>query len=132
MLFRSLDPPQPKGLSLTHENMATVEMGAVNKVSEAGNRLEVQGKLTNISPLRTLTFYVTVETETGTYAEWLLPAVDVNKTVPLPAQVVRLTMEGAPGGASRTFRVHVKSVPADSEEAAAWKQGRVPMPRFQG
>jgi hypothetical protein len=127
-----LDPPQPKGLSLTHENMATVEMGAVNKVSEAGNRLEVQGKLTNISPLRTLAFYVTVETETGTYAEWLLPAVDVNKTVPLPAQVVRLTMEGAPGGASRTFRVHVKSVPSDSEEAAGWKQGRVPMPRFQG
>jgi hypothetical protein len=75
---------------------------------------------------------VTVETETGTYAEWLLPAVDVNKTVPLPAQVVRLTMEGAPGGASRTFRVHVKSVPSDSEEAAGWKQGRVPMPRFQG
>jgi hypothetical protein len=127
-----LDPDQPKGLSLTHENLATVEMGAVNKVSEAGSRLEVAGKLTNISPLRTLAFYVTVETETGTYAEWLLPAVDVNKTVPLPAQVVRKTLEGAPGGPSRTFRVHVKSVPADSDAAAAWKQGQVPLPRFGG
>lgn len=127
-----LDPEKPKGLSLTHENLATVEMGAVNKVSEAGSRLEVQGKLTNLSPLRTLAFYVTVETETGTYAEWLLPAVDVNKTVPLPAQVVQKTMEGAPGGPSRTFRVHVKSVSSDSEEAADWKRGQVPFPRFGG
>ena len=124
-----LDPEKPKGLSLTHENLATVEMGAVNKVSEAGSRLEVQGKLTNLSPLRPLAFYVTVETETGTYAEWLLSAVDVNKTVPLPAQVVQKVMEGAPGGPSRTFRVHVKSVPSDSEDAAAWKRGQVPFSR---
>ena len=124
-----LDPEKPVGVSLTHENMATVEMGAVNKVSEAGSRLEVKGKLTNISPLRSLAFYVTVETETGTYAEWMIPNLEVNKSVPLAPQVVSKVMEGAPGGPSRTFRVHVKSVPAESEEAAAWKQGRVPAPR---
>ena len=127
-----LEPEKPVGVSLTHENMATVEMGAVNKVSEAGSRLEVKGKLTNLSPLRSLAFYVTVETETGTYAEWLIPSLEVNKTIPLAPQVVSKVMEGATGGASRTFRVHVKSVPSDSEEAAAWKKGQIPLPRFGG
>jgi len=127
-----LDPEQPAGVSLTHENMAAVEMGAVNRLTDAGSRLEVKGKLTNISPLRTLTFYVTVETDSGTYAEWLVPGLEINKSVPLSPQVAEKVMEGAPGGAGRTFRVRIRSVPSDSEEAAAWKQGQIPAPRFGG
>ncbi len=123
-----IDPEKPKGISVTHENVGTVEMSAVNRADEAGSRLEVQGKLTNVSPLRAMAFHVTVETDAGTYAEWHVPSLDSNKSSNLAGQVVTKRMRGGRGGNSRTFRVRIRSAPADSAEAAAWKEGKLPVP----
>ena len=79
-----LNPERPAGMSLTQEHLGEVELTAVSR----DGRLEVQGRLLNASPLRPMAFYVTVETEVGTYAEWFIPNVEVNKSTPLPGQVV--------------------------------------------
>ena len=122
-----LNPVKPAGVSKTSENMGEVELSATNYVDEG--RLEVQGVLRNTSPIRAMAYHVTVETESGMYAEWHFPSLDVQKQVPLPAQNVTKRMLGAPGGRSQTFRVHVRSLPAGSEQADAWKTA-LPVPEF--
>lgn len=123
-----LNPPKPPGVLLTHENMAEVELEAVR----SGSRLEAGGKLKNISPLRSLCFHVTVETDAGTYAEWFVQDVDVNKTETLANQAVRKLMQNSGGGPSERFRVRVKSAPPDSADAVQWKRGNLPVPVFGG
>lgn len=122
-----IDPEKPVGISITQENVGTVEMTAVNHATEGG-RLEVGGKLTNMSPLRAMAFHVTVETDAGTYADWHVPLLDTNKTASLAQQNVVKRMQGGRGGPSRTFRVKIRSTPADSSQAAEWKEGRLPVP----
>lgn len=123
-----LNPEKQVGILLTHENMAEVELEAV----KSGSRLAAGGKLTNISPLRSLCFHVTVETDSGTYAEWLVRDIDVNKTEMLTNQPVTKRMQNSSGGASERFRVRVKSAPADSPQAQEWKKGNLPVPVFGG
>jgi hypothetical protein len=93
-----LKPPERKGISLTDENLDQVQLTAVrHQTVEAaglmGDRLEVQGTLLNLSPLRTLAFHVTVETDAATYAEWFIPKLDLLKSTPLPAQNVTKPMQ---------------------------------------
>lgn len=126
----TLNAAKPAGISLTHENMAEVELTAVRRLDQGG-RLEVEGKLTNISPLRALSFHVTVETDSGSYADWLISDLDISKSSPLKTQYVQKQMQNAGrGGSGQTFRVRVKSAPASSEEAALWKKGSLPVPVF--
>jgi len=127
----ALVQPKPVGYALTNEGMAEVELTAVRRLDPAG-QLEVQGKLTNTSPLRALAFHVTVETNAGTYVEWLIPDLDVGKSSPLPVQSTFKLMRGGRGGPGSGFNVRVRSVPSDSEEAAQWKKGRLPVPVFGG
>jgi hypothetical protein len=134
----ALQQPKPKGISLTEQAMGEVQMTAVRHqtVGAAGvvaSRLEVQGRLNNLSPLRPLAFHVTVETGEGTYAEWFVPSLASQSTTNLPAQNVTKPMAilpGAqPGGAAAdTFRVRIRSTPADSEQAELWKSGQLPVP----
>ena len=79
-----------------------------------------------------MSYHVTVETDSGTYADWHVPSLDILKTVPLKSQVARKMMRGAPGGPSRTFRVRVRSVTPDSRDAELWKAGQLPVPEFGG
>ena len=126
----TLNPARPAGISVTQDNMAEVELTAVRRL-DRGGRLEVGGKLTNISPLRSLSFHVTVETDQGMYADWLISDLDISRSSPLNTQYVEKAMQnGNRGGSGRTFRVRVNSVPAASEEAAAWKKGNLPVPVF--
>ncbi len=119
-------PPPAAGISLTKSNLAEVELTAVR---EAGGPLEVQGRMKNMSPIRAMTYHVTVETDGGTYAEWLIPNLEIKKTVPLPKQFVQKVMAGARGpGPSRTFRVRIRSAPPESREAGEWKAGNLPVP----
>lgn len=126
-----VNPKKPAGISQTTENMGEVELTAVSRIDEGG-RLEVQGKLTNISPIRTMAYHITVETDAGTYADWHVPTLDISKSTPLQLQYVRKVMRGATGGPSRTFRVRIRSAPPESEEAGAWKKGNLPVPTYGG
>jgi hypothetical protein len=124
-----LNPEKPAGISQTHENVGEVELTAVSRIDEGG-RMEVEGKLTNTSPIRAMAYYVTVETDAGTYADWHIPNLDVQKTAPLPKQIVVKAMRGAPAaGRASKFRVHIRSTPVDSAEAAEWKKGKLPEPQ---
>jgi len=134
-----LKPPARKGLSLTEENLGQVQLTAVHHrtvgaAGLAGDRLEVQGALMNLSPLRTMAFHITVETDAATYADWFIPKLDLLKSTPLAAQNVVKPMQIATapalGQGPRTFRVRIRSAPADSDEARRWSSGQLPVPVF--
>ena len=137
-----LKPPERKGVSLTEENLGQVQLTAVRHQTVGaaglvGDRLEVQGTLLNLSPLRTLAFHVTVETDAATYADWFIPKLDLLKSTPLPAQNVVKPMQvpaaaGGLGQGARTFRVRIRSAPADSDEARRWSSGQLPVPVLGG
>ena len=92
--------------------------------------LEVEGKLKNLSPIRPMSFHVTVETDSGTYGDWHVPALAVNQTAPLPKQFAQKVMQNARGGPSQRFIVRVKSAIPESEEGQRWKRGELPVPVF--
>jgi hypothetical protein len=125
----SLADREPAGLSRTSSNLAEVELTAVSRGDLAG-QLEVQGRLRNSSPLRAMSYHVTVETDAGTYADWHVPSLDMLKTAPLKKQYAQKLMRGARGGPSQTFRVRVRSVIPGSREAEQWKAGQLPVPEF--
>ena len=129
-LKRQKLPPQPDpvpGLVRKETNLAAIAMYAeVN-----GRQMQVQGELKNISPIRNMSYYVTVVTDTGTFAEWHLPNVRIGtKAIPLRPQATR-RLQGSAGGPGRSFRLLVRSVPADSTEAKAWAAGNLPQIRIR-
>lgn len=126
--------PKPKkqpraGYSVTQANLGEVELKAVRRLDLGGN-LFVEGRITNISPIRDLAYHVTIETTAGMYAEWYLPSLRMKKAAPLKLQRVDKLMKNAPGGIASSFRVRVRSVPPDSEAAKSWKRGQLPVPVY--
>ncbi|HVW02428.1 MAG TPA: DUF1570 domain-containing protein [Planctomycetaceae bacterium] len=119
-------PEKPVGISLSHENLGHVEMQAVS----VSGQLRAEGTLNNLSPFRTMSFHVTIETDAGTYAEWLIDELGIGKSASLATQVVDKRMANGNGGSSRTFRVHIRSTPADSRDAATWRKGQLPVPVY--
>ncbi len=122
----SLNDAKPPGYMVTLSSLAEVEMNAV----KTNNSLEVGGQMRSISHIRPMSFHVTVETDAGTYAEWFQPNVAPLKVVPLPKQTAQKRMQNAPGGASSTFRVRVRAVVPDSDDAQQWQRGQLPVPVF--
>lgn len=125
-----VDKTKRVGLATTESNSAQVQMSAINR-SLLGGGLEVQGSIRNVSPIRPKTFYVTVETSAGTYADWLIPNLAMSKSVALKKQIVRKLMAGGRGGPSNTFRVRVRSVVPGSREEIEWRNGGVPVPSLR-
>ncbi len=123
-----LHPEKPLGVSLTQQDGGEAEVTGVMK----GGRIEVEGQLTNISPLRAMAYHVTVETDGGLYADWLVGTLDVGKSAPLTTQFAAKTMQGVrvPGMAA-TFRVRIRATPANSEEAGQWRKGELPVPEYR-
>ncbi len=120
-----LNPEHPPGISFTQQNVGEAEVTGIRK----GDEIFVEGQLTNISPLRPMAFHVTVETDGGTYADWYIATLDIGQTVPLARQYARKAMQGVHSrGAASTFRVRIRSVTPDSEEAAQWRKGELPVP----
>ncbi len=109
----------PPGYFLATRNLGEVKAYVVQRQ----DRLEAHGTLTNTSPLRPMTFHVTVEHGSGTTIEWLIPNLGIMKTQPLPAQGQPLPMMLGGGAVPRTFRVLVESAPPDSQQALQWQHG---------
>ena len=116
------------GYSLTEMNIGRVELTAVER-SAFGNALQAHGLLTNMSPIRHMSFHVTVETDSGKYAEWYIPSLGINKTTRLLPQFAAKMMQNARGGNSNAFLVKVRSTTPDSDEARRWKSGQLPIPK---
>ena len=106
-------------------------MSAVKRLDQGGS-LNVEGKLTNVSPLRDMSYHVTVETDAGFYAEWAIYGLGISKSATLNAQrVTKLMRNGGRNKESNTFRVRIRSAPADSDIAESWKRGELPVPEYQ-
>ncbi len=123
----SLDSPKPPGYLLTQSNLAEVEMTAGRAGAGA---MQAEGQMRNISHLRPMSFHITVETDSGTYAEWFLPNVAPLKHLPLPKQFAQKRMQNAPGGPSQTFAVRVRAAVPDSVAAQQWQRGQLPVPVY--
>ncbi len=121
------DSPSPPGYSLTAGDASEVELTAVQR-SSRGSLIEVQGQIRNESPLRDFAFYVTVQTDSGLYADWFLPSVGRLQIAQLPKQLVMKQSAGGAGGEGDRFWVEVVSALPDSEEVARWKSGDSPTP----
>lgn len=119
-----------RGISLTHSNLGEVSLTAVSR-GDLGGALQVGGRLKNTSPLRAMTFHVRVVTDTGTYADWLVSNVPINRTASLRRKFAQKLMQNAPGGPSTTFRVLIKSAPIDSKQARNWQRGKLPAAVYQ-
>ncbi len=118
---------QKPGYSVTQSGPAEVKLQAVSRL-DRGGQLQVRGSIRNRSPFRDWTLYVTVETDSGTYAEWLIPSLASGKTASLKPAVANRVAPGRAGGPSRAYRVHVRSALPGSQEAKAWIDGEVPGP----
>ncbi|WP_437187302.1 DUF1570 domain-containing protein [Planctomicrobium sp. SH668] len=122
----SLSDPPP-GKTNDQQGLGQYQVTAAITPGTRGN-VQVEGKLKNISPVRAMSFYVTVETGNGLYADWLIPDLNPNQSKTLPRQLAVKPVPGAEGGRADTFRVFVRSVPAESAESIDWKQGKTPSP----
>ena len=124
-----LDRKKVAGVAFQQTDLAEYRISAVRR-SDLGDVMVADGKLKNISPLRPMSFHVSVETDSGNYADWHVHNLDVYETVSLKTQFAKKLMKNAPGGPSHTFRVRVRCVPADSDEAKRWQRGELPVPVF--
>ena len=126
---RQRKPPAQKPVGYMHSQraLADFELTAINRV-DRGGVLEVEGRMRNINPFRSLSFSIAVVTDAGTYAQWILPAVASNRVVPLPKKYADKIAPGSSGGSSNSFRVRVRSILPDSKEAARWSRGDLPAP----
>lgn len=119
------------GQLVINDGLADVEMFAVQDTG-GENLLRVKGRLKNSSPIRSMTYHVTVETDGGAYADWLIPNAGINKIIALEPQVVQKKMQNAPEGRnSRTFKVKVQSVVPGTSEDENWRKGKVPVPSYE-
>ncbi len=119
-------PPEKKR-SVEQKALCQYQLDAVLKPNVPG-QLEVTGKIMNISPIRDMTFYLTLEFENGFYYEYVFANVKPRQQMKLPTLPPRKRIPGVPPGRSASYRVFVSSVPADSAEGGAWAKGRVPGP----
>jgi hypothetical protein len=134
-----MEPPKlPAGLSETNQNLGTVDLSALRSGADPLSPVQVKGTLMNLSPLRAMTFRVVVVTDAGSYAEWLIPSLEMGKSTYLLPQTINKAMAGFPavapgnpgaaGGGPHTFRVHIHSAPPESAEATQWRSGQLPAP----
>ena len=127
---RSRIPPtaeSPQGRSRLTSHLGQVELEAISR----GGVFEARGRLRCLSAFRNLAFHITMETDSGTYAEWHIPELKPGQTVPLrPAQATE-HMKNGTDQKPTSFRVNIRSVPSDSSQAKAWNSGVLPVPIFK-
>lgn len=111
---------------IVNDGLADVEVLA-ERTPQFGNALLVTGRLRNASPIRPMSFYVCVETDTGACSEWFVPDVPVNQIVNLEKRpAVASGNIAALVRPSRSFSVKIRSTTPDSDEAKDWKLGKYP------
>ncbi len=123
-----LNPPQARD-GRAQQQQALGEYDIVAQINSAfGGQVRGGGSLKNISPLRMMTFYVTLETGSGFYADWLITDLKPGASRNLPPAVAAKLIPGATSGTPGTYQVWVRSAPSGSREAENWKNGNIPAP----
>ncbi len=106
-------PPAPNVGSISlQDQMGHVEVGLVQR-ADNGGYVQGIGKLRNLSPIRPLTFKVTLLTRGSAPIEWVLPDV-------APGRKVDLARIRVPPSASRAYSLSILSALPESEEAQSW------------
>jgi hypothetical protein len=118
----------PVGTLTLQSNLADI---AVVGLSDSRGQFLTEGTLRNISLIRPMTFHVMAITNSGRYAEWVLPNVGINKQAKLSAQAATLKAAGSRGGRTRSFQLLVNSTTPGSREAKRWESGDTPKPRVR-
>lgn len=124
---QKIDVTQIKRDPIEQKALCQFKINVASFVDDPGN-LRISGTARSICPFRDMTFYLTVETEGGFYYEYLLTDMKPRVEVRLTENRVRKQIPGESPSNSSRYRVFVRSVPSDSPEALAWKQGQVPGP----
>jgi hypothetical protein len=89
----------------------------------------VGGNLTNISYIRDMAYYITIESGSGVYADWHIPSLAMKRSTQLNPQFARKRVaRPKPGLGPTAVMLRVHSTLVDSETAQAWKRGQVPAP----
>ncbi len=115
------------GRSSTNQSLGQAKLKVVS-LSSVGNRLTANGTLKNMSPLRSMTFYVTVETAEGNYTDWLIPDLQPGRTLELKRQVLSKRFLPALRMRSGSYQVFIRSTPTESRESKNWQSGKIPGP----
>lgn len=121
------DPPRADGGLQISRALGQADIKVVASGPLSG-RIHAGGTLKNISPLRAMTFYVTVETGEGLYTEWVLPDVAPGRKLTLNDQPVARRYLPAVRMAPGSYQVSIRSTPSGSRAAQAWEAGNVPGP----
>lgn len=100
----------------------------------ATNEVRMDGRLTNVSPLRTRSYCVGYTTNWGRSATWFVDELDPLKTAQLKLKlatepaVKKAAPNANPQGEHVVEDVWVKSALSNSPEAAKWRKGELPPP----
>ena len=117
-------PDTPPGSLVTQSGLAEVQLTAVAQ----GGVMQIAGQLRNLSSIRPMSFHVAVVTDAGTYSQWHLPNLDINKAALLKKQLATRRLPTGRGGPASSYQVFVRSALPDSEEALSWRNGELPVP----
>ena len=102
-------PSKPRpGIVQRQEQMGKVEL----KARRVGTAMQAVGTLTNVHPLRPLTFRVTLRPDSGAAIQWVVPGVPPGGRQKLPGK--QTTTQAS------SFRTEIESTQPDSREATAW------------
>lgn len=115
------------------ENYGAIKLIWIDEAVQ-NNEVRMDGKLTNVSPLRPRSFCVGFSTNWGKSASWFVDDLAPSKTVELkvlravdpPAD--RAVKKAAKEGEHEVSNYWIKSVLSDSPEAAKWRKGELPPP----
>lgn len=115
------------GGSFTTQALGEANMKVI-ALAGGGNQINAAGALKNMSPLRSMTFYVTVETAEGNYAEWTVPDLPSGRRLDLERKILAQRFAPAVRMPPGSYKVFIRSVAAGSRESENWKTGNVPGP----
>lgn len=121
------EKPRRTGELTVQSNLAEVKVLAIGRAG----LLQTEGTIKNISAIRPMTFHVVVQTNSGKYAEWVIPNLGINKTTSLSRQLAQKMMRNSPGGPSTTFGIRVSAATPGSQQAKQWEAGKVPVPAYR-
>lgn len=121
----SIDKMAANRRNTIFRNLAELEFN--RSEDQSGDDRVFEGRIRNLSQIRPMSFYITIETKDGKLADWYLPNVASQKIVPLGKK--RATGRGVdvPQSADGEVRVNVRAAVPDSDEGKKWQRGEFPV-----
>ncbi len=116
--------PPASDREITQVNLAEVDFGA----TRTPGGIVMGGQLKNISYLRDMAYYITMETDAGLYADWHISSLSIKRSLTLKPQIAKKQVTNFKRRPPGTVALTVHAAPAISETAQTWKRGQLPRP----